>query len=128
MDGQERYQGGNHPHQHNHNASLALGQHGLVAERRGDGQITVYSNDTQGLDACSHTEHIGCSPELTPEITKVPSLKDDVTGTEWNHDETHDQVGTGQGCDETVGDVLETLETGYCCNDQDVTKDNAQDE
>lgn len=128
MDGQERYQGSNHPHQHNHNASSTLCQHRLVAQGRRDGQITVYSYDTKGLNACSHTEHIGGSPKVTPETTKVPSLKDVVTGTKRNHNETHDQVGAGQGCDETVGDILETLEAGNCYYDQDVTKDNAKDE
>lgn len=128
MDGQERYQSGYHPHQHHHNAGSALGQHGLVAEGRSDGQVTVYSYDTQGLDACSHAEHVGRSPELTPETTKVPSLEDDVTGTKRNHNKTHDQVSTGQGCDETVGNILETLEAGDGCNDQDVPKDDAQDE
>lgn len=128
MDGQERYQGGDHPHQNNHDASPALGQHRLVAEGRSDGQVTVYGYDTQGLDACSDTEHISRRPELTPETTKVPSLKYDVAGTERNHNETHDQVSTGQGCNETVGDILETLEAGDCCYDEDVAKDNAQDQ
>lgn len=126
VDGQERYQGGNHPHQHDHDASPALGQHRLVAEGRGDGQVTVYGYDAQCLDACRHAEHVGRSPELAPEAPKVPSLEYDVTGTERNHNETHDQVGAGQRCNETVGDVLETLEASDRRYDEDVAEDNAQ--
>lgn len=125
VDGQERYQSSDHPHQHDHNASSALGQHGLIAEGRSNGQVTVYSNHAQCLDACGHTEHVGRSPELTPETPKVPSLKYDVTGTKGNHNETHDQVGTSQGYDETVGDILETLKAGDRCDDEDVAEDDA---
>lgn len=128
VDGQERYQRSDHPHQHHHDASSALGQHGLVAERRSDGQVTVYGDHAQRLDACGHTQHISRSPELTPETTKVPSLKYDVTGAEGYHNEAHDQVGTSQGRNETVGDVLETLKAGDRRDDEDVAKDDAQNQ
>lgn len=58
----------------------------------------------------------------------MPSLEYDVTGAEGNHNETHDQVSTSQGCNEAVGNVLEALKAGNRRDDEDVAEDDAQNQ
>lgn len=58
----------------------------------------------------------------------MPRVEENVTRAERHHQEAHDQVGTGQGADEVVGDRLQALEPYDGGDDQHVAKDDSQNQ